>query len=162
MKIDGASANRATTGKRNSGNASAGQSWSEGKDGSAHGLDQFVRRDRIADGVSLKSIFTGGKVASADTGAHVRQKFAHGDDVADHRNVAQRNLIGGQQGSGHGRERGVFRAADGHRSANGCSAGNEKFVHEIKLPASWSRLLILSQRAAKIAASVPQEPFRGA
>ena len=130
VQIDGTRANRAAAGKRNARDAGACERRAQSENRGAHGLHEFVGRDRIADGVGLESVVGGGEFAGGDVHAHVCEQLAHGDDVADLGDIVQRDAVGGQQGSGHRGQRGIFRAADGYRSVKWIAAGDEKFVHE--------------------------------
>jgi hypothetical protein len=88
-------------------------------------------RNRIADGVCLKRIVGSGEFVGGDIHSHVGQEFAHGDDVANHGDIVERKAVGGEQGSGHGGQRGVFCPADRHGAVERSAAGDEEFVHEI-------------------------------
>jgi hypothetical protein len=53
-----------------------------------------------------------------------------GFDIAHLGNVFQDDRLVSKQGRSHGRQRGVFRAADAHRSEQRSTAANDKFVHQ--------------------------------
>ncbi len=129
MEIDWASANSAAAGKGNMSYAGAGDGGAENQDGSPHGFDEFVGGDGVIERGGLNGVVGCGNLGGGDSGGHEGEKLGHGDDVADHRKAVQSDRLSGEQGCGHGRERGIFCAADGHCAVERFAAANSKFVH---------------------------------
>ena len=71
----------------------------------------------------------GAAIAQFHLGAHGRQQFALGLDVAHLGNVFQDDRFFGKQGGGHGRKRGILGATDAHRAQQRIAAANDKLVH---------------------------------
>ena len=108
----------------------------EHEGGSAHGFDQIVagfRTRQLAaadDGAML-----GAAVAEFDLGAHGGEQLALGFNVAHLGNVFEDDRLFGENGGGHGRQRGVFGAADANRPEQGITTANYKLIHYLN---SWS------------------------
>ena len=68
-------------------------------------------------------------VSQFDFGAHRGQQFARGFNVAHLRDIFQDDGFFGEQGGGHGRQRGVLGAADANCPQQRIAAANYKFVH---------------------------------
>ena len=71
----------------------------------------------------------GASVAQFDFRAHGGEQFARGLDVAHLRNVFEDDRLVGEQGGGHGRQRGVLGAADADGPQQRIAAANYEFVH---------------------------------
>ena len=133
MKIDGAGADGAAAGDGDARESHAGHQRAEDERGGAHGLDQLVAGFRIgaetggADGGAV----LGASVAEFDFGAHGGQQAAFGFDVAHLGNVFENDGFGGEQSGGHGRQRGVFSAADADGAEQRIASANDKLVHEM-------------------------------
>ena len=67
----------------------------------------------------------GAPVAEFDLSAHGSQQPALGLDIAHLRNIFQDHRLVGEQGRGHGRQRGVFGAADSDRTQQRIAAAND-------------------------------------
>src|SRR5258708_12342550 len=93
MQIHWTRADGASAGKRNSGKAGTRQRWAQRKNGSAHGLDEFVWRDGIADGVRLKSVVCRGEFAGRYGDAHIGEQLTHGNNVSHLRHVGPPNAV---------------------------------------------------------------------
>lgn len=61
--------------------------------------------------------------------ADVFQKTSLGNDVANVRNVVQRDRFGRENCRGHARQRGIFGAADRHAPFDWVAAANAKLFH---------------------------------
>ena len=66
-----------------------------------------------------------------DARIHVREQTAHRRDIAHPGNVVQVHGLGGEQRRRHGRQRGIFCAADAHRAAQPPAAFDSESVHKI-------------------------------
>src|SRR5208283_901762 len=109
--------------------------WAENEGGGAHGLHQFVGsfggcQVPAADGGAM----LGAAVSQFDFGAHGGEEFAGGFDVAHLRDVFENNRFVGEQGGGHGRERGVLGAADADGTEQRIAAANYKLIHTEIVP----------------------------
>ena len=71
----------------------------------------------------------GAAVAELDLGAHGGEQPALGLDVAHLGNVFENDRLFGENGGGHGRQRGVLGAADANRAEQRIAAANDKFIH---------------------------------
>ena len=133
MEIDGAGADGAAAGDGDARESHAGHQRAEDERGGAHGFDQLVAGFRIgaetggADGGAV----LGASVAEFDFGAHGGQQAALGFDVAHLGNVFEDDGFGGEQSGSHGRQRGVFSAADADGAEQRIASANDKLVHEI-------------------------------
>jgi len=72
----------------------------------------------------------GASVAEFDISAHRGEQVASGLNVADLRDIFQDDGLVGEQGRGHARQGGIFRAADADRSEQRLSAANDEFIHK--------------------------------
>src|SRR6266478_8932994 len=122
MQIDGPRADSAAAGKGNTRDAHAGHERAERKNRGAHRFHQFVRGLRVIQCGGANGVIAGGDFGGGNGGAHKREQLAHGDEVADFGDVVDGDLVRSEQGSGHHRQRGVFRAADAHGSVQGFAA----------------------------------------
>ncbi len=122
MQIDRTRADGAASGKGNAGNAEAGHERAEGENGGAHGFHQLVGSFRMIQRGSGNGVIAGRNFGDGNGGAHEREKFAHGDQVANFGDVVHGHFVGGEQSGGHYRQRGIFRAADAHGSVQGLAA----------------------------------------
>ena len=130
VQIDGTRADGAAAGQGDAGMSHARDQRSQHQGGGAHGLHQFVGGfgvDQIAAGDG--GAMLGAAVAEFDFGAHGGQQVALGLDVADLGNVFQDDGLFGEQGGGHGGQRGVFCAADANRAEQRIAAANYELVH---------------------------------
>ena len=130
VQIDRPRADGASAGKRNTGASAASHQRPENQRRRAHLLDQFVRRFGAgqiagADGGAMLRP----SVSQFDFGAHGSQQFAGGFNVAYLRDIFQDDWFFGEQGSSHGRQRGVLGAADPDCPQQRIAAANYKFVH---------------------------------
>jgi hypothetical protein len=97
MQVDRPRANGASSGQRNVGDARSRDGGAQREDGRAHGFHQFVRSHGVIQRVRLDGVGGGWEFRCGNLGGHKGQQFAHGDDVANHGNVAQGNGFGGKQ-----------------------------------------------------------------
>ena len=72
-------------------------------------------------------------VSQFDFRAHGGQQFARGFNVAHLRDIFQNDGFVGEQGRGHGRQRGILGAADANCSQQRIAAANYKLVHSARL-----------------------------
>ncbi len=71
----------------------------------------------------------GPAVSQLDLGAHRRQQFARGFNVAHLRNIFQNDRLFRKQGRGHGRQRGILGAADPNCPQQRIAPADHKLVH---------------------------------
>ena len=133
MEIHGARANGTTAGKRNMGDAGAGDGGAEGEDRGAHGFDEFVRSDGVIEGFGLNGVSGGRNFVGINVGRHEGEELAHGDDVADEGNVVEGDGLEGEERGGHKRKSGILGAGDVDRAVKWIAAVDAKFIHEFFL-----------------------------
>ena len=134
MEIHGPRADGAAAGKRNAGATETRDKRSKRQDGRAHRFYKFIRRDCVVESGCFHHVIRRGEISRGHVGAHVRDQFAHGDDVAYARDVVQRDSILREQRRRHRRQRRVLRAADDHRAVERLSAAYQEFVHARPVP----------------------------
>jgi hypothetical protein len=71
----------------------------------------------------------GAAIAQFDLGPHGGKQLALGLDIAHLGNVFEDDRIFGENGGGHGRQRGILGAADANRPEQGIATANDKFIH---------------------------------
>ena len=105
----------------------AGEQRSEREHRGSHTLHQLVRRLEELDvrGRDLQRALLGHEHAAAD----ILEQPAHRDDVANVRQIVERDGVAGQQCCGEAGQRRVLRSADLHPSREWASSDNSKLVH---------------------------------
>ena len=98
MDVDGTGADGTAARQRHIGLAEPRQQRSEHEDRGAHGLDEVVRRDRLAHGarvdLDVHALIDGHR------SAHATEQLDHGGDVLQVRHIADRHGLGGEQRRG--------------------------------------------------------------
>ena len=134
MQIDGTRTDGAAAGKRDVGLTGTRDSGAESEDGSAHGFDEFVGRHSVGEGFGFDGEGGGRKGRRGDMGRHEGEKLAHGDDVANLRDIVEGDRFACEEGGGHQRESRVFRAADFDSAVKRLATSNAEFIHFVASP----------------------------
>ena len=130
VEVDGAAADGAAAGHGDAGHAGARDERAEHERAGAHGLDDLVLGDGVGEDAALDAgAVLGAAVAELDLGAHGGEELALGLDVADLRDVFEDDLVFGEDGGGHARERGVLCAGDLDGAEERVAAADDKLVH---------------------------------
>src|SRR6266850_998789 len=98
-----------------------------------HRLHQLIRRLRMVQTRRLDDVVTCRHLRHGNLCVHERQQLAHGDQVADLRDVVQRHRFRRQQGRRHHWQRRILRPADRHRPSQRLPALNQEFIHSLSL-----------------------------
>jgi hypothetical protein len=127
--VETPAADHVSAGRRDHGAPETRQQWPGDQERCANPLGLLDRDLRV--GIDVRRAQRDHVViAPVDVDAQLLEQPEHRLDVADARDVAQHDLILGEQAGGQGRQRGILVAGRKHRPRQGKSAFDEEFVHD--------------------------------
>ena len=140
MLVHRTRADGATARQRDFRGTELGQQRAQHQNGSAHGLDQFVRRDVLVDGARINGDATAlGQRAfvDADGGAQFTQQLHGGHHVVQMRHIGDLHRRIGQQRGAKDRQHCVLGAGNGDLAVQGGATGDYDLLHGLWVLGCW-------------------------
>ena len=140
------------TGQAHPGLTEASHQRAEHQDGSTHGLDHFVGRDRVVHPARIQRDDVG---IAADLHAHLLEQAQQRTDVVQTRHVGKGHRLLGQQRRTQDRQGCILGAGNGDLARQAGAAFNQQFIHasmgvqpsSFSNSAHWPGVKVVSWRA---------------